>query len=465
MELNLSRYQNFLQQAPFAVYKSDALTQKKFYHPIPASLSPLHISTDQWIALQKDTQAIIESMFKFTHWLRKKEQKNIAHQLYSDLSKIEQQIAFQPQEYADALAIGRVDLFFDPQTQHQDEELKIIEVNCTIPAMAAYSDMVNQGYQAGLGEPQKGGSNSLDLLRSLLDHYQKLGGVKKQLLIALVARKDDSQMAELLWLKKTWESQQHQCVICSPDELGIQESALIFEGQAIDLVYRHIFAASLDEKSAFAQACLKPHRFKILNPISGHMEAKGFISELSRIAQIDQLSISVGLDTKERQAIERRIPWSRLILPRSDTLPNHDHVSDLLQWLKANPQDLVIKHHVGYGGYDVVIGDEFDSKLGQQKIARIMKSSKSVTWSDFIDHCASLRSGLWMVQKRLQGRRQLISYLDSAGKSVQNTCTIDASLFFNYGIDFQMNGATSRFSPGTIVNIAGGGGLMPVLFV
>lgn len=277
---------------------------------------------------------------------------------------------------------ARLDLFFD------GDDLKVIEVNATIPAMQAYSDMIKESYVKSQGlryDEDVYGSNTKDLLLSLLAHYTATGGHKASPHIGIIARRGDSQLAELRWLKSKWEGAGYPCTLGSPEEVSVTGTQLVVADVPIDVTYRHIFANRLAAGSAFAEACARSGAFRVFNPVSAHLEAKGVL---------------------------------------------------------AHQAHVVIKGNLGYGGHAVVVGDQFVGKDGQ---------GRDVSWSAFVDRCASGDHGLWLVQAKVEGRKIDNCFVREGQLEKQQTY-VDCSIYANLGVDFQPSGGASRFSSHKIVN-------------
>ncbi|MBP6217069.1 MAG: hypothetical protein KA436_00620 [Oligoflexales bacterium] len=459
-------------------YKLSVYRGQEGYKPIPAAFTPLTVQEKTWMLIHKDSQHILSAMHKYALYLTKQEHKKIAELLYNELSALEQEAAYSKTRSRLGVATARLDLFFE------GEELKVIEANTSIPAMQAYSDMIVQSYLAIApisSEFNKTPRNSLELLQSLLSHYEKAGGQKKKPSVAIVSRVQDSQQAELKYLQKIWQSEGHECFLLHPEQIKISEDGktLVFEQSSaklgkkesfsdrsitIDLVYRHIFASKLDPNSDFAKACLQSEVFHIFNPISGHMEGKGFLAELLRSASDPHMVNEIQLNADEERALSERCIWTRPLLNREEKLPDGSFVKNLSDWVKANRDHLVLKKHISYGGQDIFLGKEFHSPASQEKAAAWLGLSAPISWSQLVDACTSGCFGLWVVQVRLQGKQTKVSYIDPKGEPIwDQPCYIDASIFCNHGADFHLQGGVSRFAPGAIVNIVQGGGLLPFL--
>jgi hypothetical protein len=463
--ISIPSYSQSLATAPLAVFDS----MQNQFHLIPAATTPLILDDTNWDALARDAQLVFNAMQKVVRWLRHPANARQRDLLFADLSGLESRASIGETDFGAGLATIRFDLFLD------ETGFKIIEVNTTIPAMQAYSDMIKSAFiKAWCAEQQLSTkqtqdllnsmqSNTADLLQSLIEHYHHSGGTAAKPSIAIIARPGDSQLAELRWLQSAWNAAGHKCVFAQPDAVSIRGNELLVAGEAVDLSYRHIFVHRIDPSSDFAQACAQARRFRVFNPVAAHLEIKGLLAEVSRIAADLRQREDTGLSPEEVAAIQRRVPWSRMLKAGPTHAPHGSTSIDLLAWVKAHPSNLVIKSSSGYGGHGVVIGADFHHPDTQRRVQAILQTSQPVAWAQLVDHCASTAKGLWMVQEKVAGHKRSHRSLTNGSLTEQATF-VDCSLFVNSGVTFRPQGAASRFSQDAIVNIGRGGGLVPVLF-
>lgn len=466
--ISLETYANQIKNSPLGIFNSS----QNDYKIIPAAIDPLILDDTQWHQLAAESRQVLSAMQKVSRWLRQPANSKTSSLLYSDLSPIEKKVVWAESNDSIGLATVRFDLFFD------GEDLKIIEVNTTIPAMQAYSDMTKNAYiKAWIAEHRPTfnrifdttltgmQSNALDLLSSLVEHFERSGGKGHKPCIAIVSRRGDSQTAELLWLQTIWQEAGHDCILAFPDDVSIDNGRLQVNKTPIDLIYRHIFANRLVPDSDFALACIHSQQFRVFNPISAHLELKGLLAEVSRIATDETQRIEVGLSADEVHAIHRRVPWSRILIPGDSLTPGSNSKENLIKWLKGNQTHVVLKSSSGYGGQMVIVGEYFERNETQSALRKIMGNviEKNISWSQFVDFCATSTDQAWIAQLRISGRQSASNIL--TGEKVKQLETfMDCSLFSNSGTTFHPQGAASRFSIDPVVNIAKGGGLVPVLF-
>lgn len=463
------RFASAINTAPLGVLKED-----QSYRSIPASSVPLIIPDQEWTSLRKDCHLIHSGMGQLLSWFRANWQSSHADQLFQYLSPAEKLVAQSQEPPPTGLATARMDLFFD------GDSLKVIEVNSTIPAMQAYSDMVFQAYLSGLFASYQLGSNSvgtnrsldlpmnsLDLLNSLLAHYQihpSCRSKNSSPRIAIVARPQDSQTAELLWLQARWLEQGIDCVLATPNDIKVgSDHRLQARNKPVDLIYRHIFVHRLEAGSDFLKACLRPAQFPIYNPVSAHLEVKGFLAELSRAADEGDNSFpNLKLPEAVLHAIQNRVPWSRLLVPQETLVPGSSSKEKLVPWVIENQADIVLKNNDGYGGHRVLIGSEFEQDKNQLHMQKLLEVSKNLSWEEVITRCSMGEGGTWIVQKKIPGRQMNHHFCDG-DKWHESRSFVDCSIFTNSGTDFQPTGGACRFANSTIVNIGTGGGVAPLM--
>jgi len=441
----LPLFRTALEEAPLGVLRH----AEQAYSMIPAAVEPLILPDRLWKNVQHDAGHILSALEKTGAWLSRDRQCK----LFKGLAPLEK----EPADYG-GLATARLDLFFD------GDDLLVIEANTTIPAMQAYSDMIKAAFYKAFRPDQTPAyaTNTQELLQSLLQHYERTGGKKKRPLIAIVARAGDSQMAELLWLQNKWQQQNYETLLVTPDLLQIKDGQLWTSSRPIDLTYRHIFAHRLSRTSALAEACLKSESYRVFNPIAAHLEAKGVLAELSRMAADPVLSRTLQLNEDEIQATRRRVVWSRLLKQEATSAADGSSISDLISWVKEHQEDLVIKSSLGYGGQGIYIGSSFAEQPVQARAQNILGRTQAISWEEFVDFLGQTGEDQWIVQKKVTGRKIRNRFLKD-GRLMEEDTYIDCSIFTSSGTSMRPSGGACRFSTDAIVNIGQGGGLVPLL--
>ena len=421
------------------------------WRQIPVAISPTVIEKTAWDQLYLDSQLIIGTFPKVMRWLQVTAEKNVDVSKFLDrmlagLSEFEVKVAKKnPHDFWGHASI-RLDLFW-----HYGE-LKIIEANCTIPAMQAYSDNVLDAWILAGGRTDFRSRNVQELLASLLSLYRAHGGMATRPRIAILHRHHDSQLGELLWIAKRWTHMGFESMLVTPDKLERRGDIWFVSGSPCEIVYRHIFATRIKDEQllcALENSC-DTH---IYNPVSAHYESKAFFAVLSHLAADEQLRFEAGLSKEEARAIERRLPWSRVIGPSFAGIS--------IENTERRLNGLVIKRSIGYGGHSVLLGETWFSQETQERLRAITGLKCDVDVKMFFKWLENDQS-LWVAQERMSGLRRATKVLTSSGVEDWNAW-FDASIFVNSSGRAICHGGVSRVAQNPIVNIGTGGGLAPLL--
>ncbi|HUB07411.1 MAG TPA: hypothetical protein VMB50_10430 [Myxococcales bacterium] len=392
-----------------------------------------------------------------------------ADALLAGLSPWERELCDLTWREGEYVAIARADLFTDSAGVDRP-----LEMNATIPAMQAYSDVAAQAFLRAVGGlaglsreridalARRNGSNSDDLRRSLLAHHERLGGRGDGARMAMVARAQDPQSTELAALCRSFNAAGLEAHRCTPDQIGLDEQGrATLLGKPLDLIYRHVFARRIEPASALGRIAREPARHHLLNPVNSQLEMKSVFAELSAAAAEPALAHAIGFEPDELAAAAT-IPWSRRLGRAPTPDPSGAAVANLLAFAQANPRRLVLKRSWGYGGTSVLLGDEIETESGQQRARDILGTAEAreVSWQDLLEHCA--QRGGYVVQERVElaTQRHLVA---GDGEPVWLDWYVDVSAYTNLGVEPRPTGAVRRGSKSRIVNIVGGGGLVPVI--
>jgi hypothetical protein len=347
-------------------------------------------------------------------------------------------------------------------------------MNSTIPAMPGYGDILAHAFLSQLGRRaglntteidglwKRNGRNVDDLRRSLLAHLERLGSKVSRPMVAVVARPQDAQSAELAYICRELNAEGMVAYRCTPDQIAFDDSHRpTLVNHPIDLIYRHVFVRNVPEGSVFGQMLREPERYRILNPPNSQLEMKSLFAELSEAGANPARAAAFGLDPVEMSAAQR-IPWSRRLRSGPTTDFDRGHVPDLLAFCEARADALVLKRSWGYGGTSVLLGDEIDSPEGQQRAHDLLGEAGTapLAWSALLRRCTT--KGGFVIQRKvtLTPRSHLVVGPDGPDWA---SWYVDVSAFTNLGVDAHPTGGVLRGSKSRIVNIVTGGGLVPAI--
>lgn len=425
------------------------------WRPIPVALKPVTVARPAWDALVLDAKVVFSAFPLLLKWVQQPENSALWQTLFSQLNGIEHWAAKQDPTLTWGHATVRFDLFWN------NDLLKIIEANCTIPAMQAYSDIVHDSWLEATGQLAQTslGQNSQDLLQSLISLAGRTSNTSEQKHVLILHRPGDSQLAELQHYERVWS----KLVVvhrATPDEVQFDGKNINFNGEKIDFVYRHIFAWRLEDHAQWSAALRDSSLVRIYNPVSAHYEVKAFFALLTEVAADPRLSQTVGFSNFQREAILRRLPWTRMVpaphVPQlSDFGMDGDH-------FEKQCDKFVVKNSLGYGGHQVFIGTQWFEESTQQRLKDILKSQTIIRPKAFWEWCHTISKDVWIIQERIPGRRHKSRILAADRQVREVDGFVDASVFLNSDPDSpHCGGGVSRFASGPLVNIGAGGGLAP----
>lgn len=351
-----------------------------------------------------------------------------------------------------------------------------LEVNATIPAMQGYSDIAATTYIESVGEyaglsaseiarlVAANGSNAEALWKALLAGYAaERGGAPRT--VALLCRRNDSQLTEQRYLAEQFCAYGVEARVVHPDELSGDE-AVHADGTRFDLVYRHLFIRRLEEMpSPYVEGLLAEvpgKRTVLLNPPASQVEVKATFALLSEALIDPALAALGGLTPVELEAIRESVPWTRSFKRGPSSGPDGHLVDSLVERVAAEPHRFVLKRSWDYGGRAVFVGSSIEDDAFVQRVKTTYGAPLS--WRELCERAADdTTGGGYIVQERIPTSTE--RHLLCAGERVSEVeLFVDFSAYASVGLDGNFGwGGVCRGSASQIVNILGGGGVVPLL--
>ena len=224
-----------------------------------------------------------------------------------------------------------------------------------------------------------------------------------------------------------------------PSELTLRDGEVYAGDRAIDLAYRDYGVVDLLEAAADGVD---------VEPMRALFRANRMVSSIA--AELDQKSIfelftdpvhAHHWDADQHRVFRRHVPWTRLCADRATTLPD-GRTGELLPYLLAAREDLVLKPNRAYGGTGVTVG----------------AITEAGAWAAAVD-AAVADPERWVAQRAVTLPAIDFPVADAAG-------AIHAEPFYVvYGFAASIYGLATlgRASPQRVVNVAQRGGLCPVM--
>ena len=390
--------------------------------------------------------------------------------ILSALSPMERRVAEATHAQLTGLATTRVDYFTSRGNPFA------LEVNATIPAMQGYSDIAasafieHVGRHAGLDDralariQALNGSNTLALYRALLEGYAAQRGGAAPERILLLCRRNDAQLTEQRHLAARFNELGTEAEVIHPDELSGEEWVEA-RGREWDLVYRHLFVRRLEETPApwverFFSTFWK-WKTVLLNPPSAQVEVKATFALLSRALAEPSLAEAAALTEDEIEAIRRFVPWTRLLDGGSTVGPDGAPVEDLVAFVSADPGRFVLKRSWDYGGKAVFVGRSVGTPSFEDRVWAAY--GELLAWPALVHRAALDPAGGFVVQEYVDAEPEPHLLCTEGG-------VVPAELYVDFSAYGSVQpgrlpawGGVCRGSLSQIVNIVGGGGVLPLL--
>jgi hypothetical protein len=341
---------------------------------------------------------------------------------------------------------SRLDAFLLP------ESLKFAEYNGESPAGAGYSETLGEIFSALSVMAQFSKRYevhsyplSAKLLDALVMSYLDWGGKSKRPQIAIVDWKGVPTWSEFEILKARFEKMGVPTVVADPRDLTFDGKKLTAHGKKIDLVYRRVLmndivakpdacAALVNAYTANAVCVANSFRCKIPH-------VKTFFAVLT-----DERNEAL-FSQAERKIIADHVPWTRVV---ADVRTMHYGKSvDLLAFIRAQRENLVLKPSDEYGGTGVTLGWETSESAWHVAIQAATSSQGA-------------GAGAWIVQERIPIRREVFPYITASGDVEFRDMLVDFAPYLFRG---KLAGYLTRLSATGLANVTSGGGQVPAFRV
>jgi hypothetical protein len=445
-----------------------AVTQKDgTTRPIPVTATPVILDAAEIRQRSALSAHLASATVKMTRAVLASGQREL---LLGGLSPLER--AFTERTFADVkrLATTRVDYFVDSRP-------RALEVNATIPAMQGYSDIAARTFIEVVGRhfryPEKAlpalitpnGSNALALYRALLDGYAAERDGKLPATVALLCRRNDAQITEQRYLCERFREFGADADLVHPDEVSGEEYFEV-RGKRYDLVYRHLFVRRLEETPApWVEeffGTVPGRKAVLLNPPVSPVEVKTTFALLSQSLVEPALAESAGLSAEELEAMRASVPWTRPFRHGPGVDPDGERVEDLVARVVAEPKRFVLKRAWDYGGRAVYLGRSVGTQAFEER-ARAAYGTVP-TWAELCERASTdPAGGGFVVQEVVETTPEEHLLCEESGVTSLRL-HVDYSAYASVGLAKQPAwGGVCRGSTSEIVNIVGGGGVLPLI--
>jgi hypothetical protein len=373
-----------------------------------------------------------------------------AHDAAMADAAVRAQLALEPWEerligadpgFAEPSPASRLDAFF-----LEDGGLRFTEYNAETPAGSAYNDTLSTVFY-GLrvmrrflrrydARPLPSRHN---VLQVLLDAYEQWGGRSRPPAIAILDWREVPTHSEFVLFREYFRSQGLACEIVDPREVEYRDGRLAAGDFGITLVYKRVLLNELVARGGEDHPVLRAVRDRavcMVNPV----RCKLLHKKTSLAVLSDERNAGL-FDGEQRRAIADYIPWTRRVEERHTTFGGEP--IDLIPFVLAGRERLVLKPSDDYGGAGIVLGWEADS----------------AAWE------AGVRTALaqpYIVQERIVLPVEPYPSMVNGGVEIRDRM-LDTAPFVAHGE--YADGCLTRLSTAALLNVTHGGGSTVPTFV
>lgn len=339
--------------------------------------------------------------------------------------------------------LSRLDAFIDPA----DGVARITEYNGETPAGTGYSDALMELFQAlpamrpfaerWVVRPLPGRGH---LLNTLLETWHAFRGVRTVPTIAIVDWDDVPTQSEFRLCRDYFLAMGVPTVITTPDALRYDGGRLRdADGTVVDLIYKRVLIHELVEHGGLEHPVVRAVRdgaVCFVNPFA----CKPLHKKASLAVLSDERNAAI-FSTAERAAIARHVPWTRVVEERRTEAEGR--AVELIPWIRAERERLVLKPNDDYGGAGIVLGWEVDDAAWDAAVTRALAAP-------------------YIVQRRIALPAEPFPAL-LGGTVHLDDRIVDTAPYCWHGA--WMDGCLTRISTSTLVNVTAGGGSTVPTFV
>ena len=280
------------------------------------------------------------------------------------------------------------------------------------------------------------------MLDVLLSSYEEFLGRKPERppRIGIVDLADVPTVKEFELFREFFEQSGYPAIICTPQELEFRHNRLSARGQEIDIVYKRLlvneyapiirdYPALLDAYRAGAICMVNSFRSKLI-----HKKALFGVLTNPKYASL--------FSETELALIRAHIPWTRIV--RDEHTDYFGREVNLLDFIRADSERLVLKPNDDYGGRGITIGWNVDQR----------------GWDEAINN--ALADGDYLVQERVPTARETFPALTDDGRIqfAEQLVDLDPLLF-----NGKVGSAFTRLSSTELANVSSGGGMVPTFII
>ena len=374
-----------------------------------------------------------------------------------EVGKKFRKLAFFDPGYNAATFVTRPDSFFSRG--------KIIfnEINSDSPGGTQYANQINYAFKQlaftrkflrknriKLADIPVNNKLTLTGLLKVFKEFRKATGYKrKKPTIAIVDWKTVGTVHEFYIMQRHFRKKGYKVFVVEPYDLKYDGKHLKDKkGNIIDIVYKRVVMRELVGKLGFKNELLKAYYDKnvcVANSFNSYLVSSKAVFEIFTSSKFKKY-----FSKREWAILKNHVPWTRKIRKEDKKLKTH---------MLKNKDKLVIKPTRSYGGRNVYIGVDL-TQNEWQKLVAIIYGGKSNNLPKTIEKSTNVRCS-WIVQQKIVLPKVKIPQYKK-GKIDYKYVYLNINPYVFGGV---YGCPICRASLENVINVAGGGGVLPLFVV
>ncbi len=355
----------------------------------------------------------------------------------------EETLLRDPLRYRHASPTSRLDFFYVPGGTGS---LGLTEYNGETPAGAAYCDALASAFLDAPVTREFAKTHDVmtypatsGVVGAVLGAWQQFSGSRRAPRIGILDWDDVPTHSEFELYQAHFRAMGLEAVIDDPRRCEYRDGKLWSLGAPIDLIYKRVLISELIETCGMEHDVVRAVREGAVCMVDGfHCK---ILHKKASLAVLSDEANAGTFTTSDLDAIHACIPWTRIVAERRTTYGGL--TVDLVPWIHANRDRLVLKPNDDYGGKGITLGWTVDD----------------TEWAAAVQE--ALRAPFIVQEKVPIPSEAYPSWVD--GKLQTYDRMLDTAPFITNGQ--YMEGILTRLSTAKLLNVTAGGGSTVPTFV
>ena len=326
------------------------------------------------------------------------------------------------------------------------DHLTFVELNGTVPGGIHYEDALATcfadlpAFRAVAARCRVGRTKMTDAAwAGMLRAWRQWGGSGTPVVGITDWLAGEERTEPEFWLFRDWlQARGVTAIVADPREWELVDGRLVAQGVAVDLLDRRLITPELlarpDDCAVLIEA-FRANAACVVDPLEmGLLHRKGFFALLTDAEH------GIAFTSAERDAIAATIPWTRRLAERRTALPDGTH-GDLVSYVAANPESLVLKPEDDAAGHGVHLGWTMDAGA----------------WASALDAALAVD---YVVQERVVEATDRFPLIEPFGE--RSEFFVDTDPMVAGG---RFGGMLTRLSHTELTNVSQGGSIVPTFTV